>query len=322
MPYPTQMPGLDSLVNTFGDLNPMTYQRAAETYDLAKQYNQQNLLDQRQSYDQKQITNPLEAQKLQLENEGAGYNNESTRLRNQSAQRDWDVRPSVDIERAAKLSEFAKKMSDDEVASLKNHIETGLLSTDPKVKAQAQQQRLMYGDLVAEREKLKIQHGNKMGEIGAQQAGAQKLMQMQIDAGRFLKTPRGSAAAKTLEDQLPLIKDPIQRKALLEMLMALAESEGDSEKYSRYQTMAVANDRTAQTLVDVKSATQEGKPNIAGVAGVPAVARPQLPSTPSATPKAAPAKVHTITELKGMYPGKSDAEIKAAYKAKFGVEPK
>ena len=49
MPYPVQMPGMDSLMNTFGSYNPATYQMAQQTFDLSKAYNEQNLVDQRRT---------------------------------------------------------------------------------------------------------------------------------------------------------------------------------------------------------------------------------------------------------------------------------
>lgn len=308
--YPAQMPGLEGLVNTFGVYNPETYDKARQTFDLASQFNQQNLLDQRQAYEQKQRTNPLAVRQMELENEGRGFNNEATRLGNvkTTRQNEIDAGIPVEAERAARLSDFAKKMSDNDMSQLKNTIEKGLLSLDPNVRKQAQQQRLMYGDLVAERDKLKTQHGYEMAKIGAQGKNQKDVMQMQIDAGRFNRPGKGGSAAKSLEDLFPTIKDPIQRDGVLRMLIQKARLNKNVEEETFWTELQQANAVTAGYAGDIKTAGQAGKVNPAATTGLPEVPRPQLPpvnGTQSPTPAAVPqvGEVRKGYRFKGGNPG-------------------
>lgn len=72
-----------------------------------------------------------------------------------------------------------------------------------------------------------------------------------------------------------------------------------------------------QSKVDVTKLTGGAIPTINPdrTTGAPETGLPDRGSAPK------PNTAHSLTDLKKMYPGKSDAELKAAYKAKFGVEP-
>lgn len=325
MPFPTQMPGLDSLVQTFGVYNPETYDKARQTFDLASQFNQQNLLDQRQAYDQKQATNPLEIEKMKLENVGTGFSNEATRLGNVAKSRENTINEGIPIDTAvkAKMSGIVKQMSDDEITGLKNHAQKLALSTNPQERAQGLSIMTNLEDFVKEREKQKYETNRQLAVEGVKGQNAIELAKTQGALGRWDKKGGG----KTIQDlrtKLQVEGDPQKRDALIRGGLAQAQLEGDTGAAAYFQGLFDANAPALATANTVKTAPTAARPDLNNM-GVKTVAPPVVPPTvpvgnATTTPSAAPK--HSLADLKKMYPGKSDADLKAAYKAKFGVDLK
>jgi hypothetical protein len=147
-------------------------------------------------------------------------------------------------------------------------------------------------------------------------AAAQKLQQERLEAARSLKrwelenTP-AKADKNTLE----------QLAARYRNLAVEARQDGDAEGAAKYEAEAARVLEEKRVLLQAGARVgQEGKPDVATMANLPTVAQPQQPvATPAPNAVAVP---QTMAELKALYPGRSDAELKAAYKAKYGKDIK
>lgn len=159
----------------------------------------------------------------------------------------------------------------------------------------------------------------------------ERLQQQRLEAQLLMQRERSAAAErlKKMASEAGAKKDPTTLNGLAARFGQLAfeaQAEGDpkaAEYAAAQQTILEQMRLIASAGADARAATGI---NVPGVSGLPANA-PPAPMPPVVQPQAAPTKPaaqkpqHTLSQLKQMYPGKSDAEIKAAYKAKFGVEP-
>ncbi len=151
-------------------------------------------------------------------------------------------------------------------------------------------------------------------------AAAQKLQQERLEAARSLKRweleNKPAKADKNTMNQLA---------AKYRNLAVEARQDNDAEGAAMYEAEAarVLEEIRALSVAGVQ-AGQAGKPDVAAVANIPTVAQPTQPvATPAPNANAPAATVpQTMSELKAMYPGRSDAELKAAYKAKYGKDIK
>lgn len=149
---------------------------------------------------------------------------------------------------------------------------------------------------------------------------AEKIMGMQIDAGRFTKGNQFS-----IDVLVRKAKTPIEKAEILESAVAEAYAAGDLQTAQMYAARAQeARQRAAEDAAN-RAAAKPDAIDVPAVAGMPAAPRPAatapIATAPSNKPSGGTGQ-HSLSQLKSMYPGKSEAEIKAAYKAKFGVEPK
>lgn len=278
MPYPAQMPGLESLASTFGDLNPETYQKARQVFDLSSAYNQQNLLDQRQEYEQNQAMNPLKIRQRELENTGLEGTNQATNLANAKAARENEINSGIpmDLERSYRVSKYAREMSDAELQQLNNDIQKRALNGDPT----AQKQMLLYKDVIAEREKLKQQHTNRMEEIGSENASKERINASQLAAGRF--APRGGVN-KDFESYLKTLKNPRDQYGALLQAARTASQGGDYESARALKERA----DSLEPLVKAMLQTQP-KPGTANLDALEIGSNPSLEIDPDKAPSAAP----------------------------------
>lgn len=139
-------------------------------------------------------------------------------------------------------------------------------------------------------------------------------------ASRYATDQRANAAAAkakgvaTIQDQVRSGKMTAEKAAV--SLYGAAQFETDPETKQQYETMArqyeqfAMNQRNAmnQGKVDVGAATQLPTQTITPALGAPA-------QTPPAN-----APSHSLADVQKMYPGVPDAQLKQAYKAKFGVD--
>lgn len=154
-------------------------------------------------------------------------------------------------------------------------------------------------------------------QLQAQKAAAAlKLQQDRLEAARRLKrweleNKPAKADKNTLE----------QLAAKYRNLAVEARQDGDTKGAVMYEAEAARVLEEKRTLNQASARVgQEGKIDAPAVAGLPQVAQPQQPVATQPPGVAQPAVPKTLSDLKAMYPGRSDAELKAAYKAKFGKE--
>lgn len=127
---------------------------------------------------------------------------------------------------------------------------------------------------------------------------------------------RVAALAAKARQEMNTLKSPKDWEEYAVRKQLELQQEGDMEARSALAQQIQFAQQMAERL---KPAQQVIDPAASG--GMLTDARGPMPKPPSNKPSGDTAQ-HSLSQLKSMYPGKSDAEIKAAYKAKFGVEPK
>lgn len=322
--FPVQMPGLDSLVQTFGVYNPETYQKARQSYDLSSAYNQQNLVDQQQAYQQRERMNPLDVQAKQLGNEGSQYSNEATRLGNAklSRQNEIDAGVPIDMERQYRISDFARKLSDNDMKQLENQIQTDALSTDPQRRQRGLSQMQFFKDVVAERTKAREQHGYKMEEIGAQGANSERVARIGADSRESVAAARGAAKAKDTAGFLQILQEKYKRPdekygaLLAEAKRIELENPGDPQAIAQASTLrAMAAEIKNLAQVRAGSTPKAGTPDLDAL-NIRTNPTADIGPSSDAKPQAAPAGVPQVGEVrkgfkfKGGHPGDKNNWIK------------
>lgn len=303
MPYPVPMPGLQDIANTFGVYNPETYQKARQAYDLTSAYNQQNLQDQSQAYQQRERTNPLDVQAKELANVGAGYNNEATRLGNIGTARKNEIDQGVpiDLERQYRISKYAKEMSDNDMKQLENTIQTEALSLDPQRRDRALKQMQFFKDVVAERDKAQSQHGYRMAEIGAQGANAENVARIGAESRESVAATRATAKGNGSVDFLSTLRDKYKRPDEKYGALLVEAKRIESEN----PELAIAYRGMAEEIKNLATARLGATPK----AGTPDLDKLNIRANP--TPDIAPPgqqapAASPLARLQAQYPGTKD----------------
>lgn len=301
MPYPVQMPGMDSLMNTFGSYNPATYQMAQQTFDLSKAYNEQNLVDQRMATDQQAKMNPLLVDEKALSNETTRLNNTSTGIKNENSQRDLDVRKGVPMsdEIKAATSKLASQVSDEQMKMLGNKVQEMALSSDPNVRKQGLAMMQNFRSLVEEREKIRAHTAGQLQVVGAQGANARALEQQQFEHGKYNK----SGQVRDILTKLQTEGDPIKRDALIRGLYAQGQASQDDSMQATAQYLLQQNLPAYNNAIAVKAGANAGKPAMEPL-GIEPIPVPQGGgfATPGGAPAAAaPSGVPKAGEVRKGY---------------------
>lgn len=241
MPYPIQMPGMESLVNTFGDLNPESYNMARQSFNLANQYNQQNLIDQRMATERQAQMNPLEIEAKQLANQGAGLMNEGRVHDNWKAGRDNRIRQGIPegTEIQSQLSKIATQMSDDQLKQLESGVNAMALSPDPAIRQKGLAMRQNFAEFQKMREKAMLDNKNTMSEIGARGAETRRTDAARIDAEKAAgKYDKSGARRLSAEQLINSLKNPRDRYGALLDAAKAAELDGDMTAAMNYKARA------------------------------------------------------------------------------------
>lgn len=300
-------------MNTLSDLTKMGQVPIDMTLDgLAAVRRQEaadaiSLADSQRKYLQEMQMDPLRVKQQQTANDISLEQLASQRRGNREA--DF-VSP---VKMLSDYKGYLAKAGDDDIKLATQQAQQMAFSRDPAV---AERGRALLG---ATKEFLlqKQKDAADLDKVRQQGADQRQLMQMQIDAGRFDKAGK---YAMSLESRLRMAKNAKEKAEILEQGYQEAQAAGDGNLAAIYLMRAQeARQRAAED--EANRMAKPGQIDTPAVGGLPAIPPPTATAPiGGGNPQQAP-KAHSLVDLRKMYPGRSDADIKAAYKAKFGVEP-
>jgi hypothetical protein len=295
---------------------------AQNNYNLANQYNQQNLQTQQMENDRYQQMTPLMVRQQQLQNTGTDITNQTNQTKLDEANRDWQVRQGVPIdqETQAKISSIAAKMSEDQLAQYTAKLQGDALSTDPKIRSRALY--LMQGlqSFQLEKAKQAAETSRAIATVRAQGEEQRKLEDQEAAHGKYLKswnTP--------IDIKIRNAADPIQRETLIQGAISDSKLAGDQESVAKYTQMFNDNLPLANQARQVKGIAALGKLDMAGTTGMPGVQVPQgqpLPVPGVPQPQPAPQAVPSSQLIPGTQPTPNGVprpgEVRKGYRFKGG----
>lgn len=180
----------------------------------------------------------------------------------------------------SKMAEFAKNVSDSELAQAEAQIQQMMFSNDPKVAARGKEMFGMHREMVKMKEQERLRNDSAMALENARAGNARSLEQMRIDAGKYDKASQN----KTILQNLISTKN-YQQAAMTATVLAM-EAETPQE---RDQLLNLANQMKAADIAARQAAPQvrnEGQIDVGAVADLPT--RPAVPVTPFQVPGQAP----------------------------------
>ena len=206
--------------------------------------------------------------------------------------------------------------SDSELKQMENLGQRWAYSLNPEEREAGTQMLKMHKDFI----KLRETQAFSAGESAKQRAHQMALQKQAQDAmmARQQAIAKAKLDAKTDTDKMSMD----QRISHYSALAQRARASGDFELANEYYN-------EAQYLTQLKAAqrpdTTAGKPDVGAITGLPTTTPRPLPTPPIGQPPqqpAAPAAAPKMTlgQVKQMYPGKTDEQIRAAWKKKFGVD--
>ncbi len=195
------------------------------------------------------------------------------------------------------LSTMAADTSENEVKQMHASLEKDMLSPNPAVRDAAQKRYKVSGDMLKMYEDLRVKGENsaRVATIGAQ--SRTEVASMRPASGSGAAKPPATMEAQ-YNDYFRKSQDP------------------EATEAERAHSAQLA-DTIMKNIIAKGNAKAP-----AMVIGPTGTAVPNTTTTPGTivpTPTAGKPQ-HSLVQLKSMYPGKSETELKAAYKAKFGVD--
>lgn len=205
--------------------------------------------------------------------------------------------------------------SDSELKQMENLGQRWAYSLNPEEREAGTQMLKMHKDFIKLRETQAFSAGEsakqRAHQMALQKQAQDAMMARQQAIAKAKMDARGSDPGKMSTDQL--------RARFLAQAQA-AQAAGDYElanelyKEAQYITQLRAFERPDPMA---------GKPDMGAITGLPENAPKPPPTNPAQqgqpTPPAAAPKM-TLGQVKQMYPGKTDEQIRAAWKKKFGVD--
>ncbi len=136
------------------------------------------------------------------------------------------------------------------------------------------------------------------------------------NAGRYAKKDHVNNGISGIQAAVQAGKMTAEKAAVAFHGAAMFEPDPDLKQ--RYEALA---QQYEQFDMNRPRAGQAGKLDVGAMTGQPTTSVPSALGAPQPAPKPAQAG-HTLSDLRTAYPDKSEAELKAAYKRKFGVDPR
>lgn len=203
------LPKQEELNALYGSWNPGAYMRGFENQGLADQFrqqameaNQQGIQKTQQEYAQNELMNPLKVEQIRGTNVGQANTNIKSGLENERAQANQKSLISED------LRTHAMRMTEDDFKKADQHIESLLRSQNPQEQQLGLKLQSTLPTMLAEKRKndqamalQKEQSRSHLQGIGAQVQGQKDMEQMRIDAGKYVKVPKGDAQSMAIKFQ-------------------------------------------------------------------------------------------------------------------------
>lgn len=306
------------------EMNPMAYQQATDQLSLAKQFQAEKQkqaeaksLADMMANDQSSKLNPMLLEAQGQINAGRGMDNQTKGMELDRSKATHQQQLTLD------QREMARKLTDADFKEADQHIERMLRSGDQNQIQEAIKAQQYLPALLAEKRKHEREMEKTKYEQQQETGRSLERNQTTLEAARIGAQSRTDVAgmrgakdkgAVTIEERVQAGKmSPAQAAVAFH---GAAMTTDDPEKQQLYSRLAAQYETLAK---QIPAAANAGKIDTPAVANLPAM---QLPSAfgGGQPPPAANKPQHNLADLKAMYPGKSDAEIKAAYKRKFGVD--
>lgn len=322
------MPSVTDLQTMYGSWNPQAYLTAQDNAGLERQfreseYGRQQELTKQAGLDTafREQDDPNRVQERVLTNRQKTLSNVGLEQTNETK--------GMQLERDRAMQQFnlnadqrkaLMQVTDDELKQADQVIEQLRRSLNPEDQKRGQQLFEFTGAAralkQAQAEKMEMERYKQMQETGR----TVERNQTTIKAAEIGQAGQTTRAAMPRGGSVPKPPNTPIAQYLADLRQAYADNKIDEETYNRSVAQAVNAELAAKTAgrtggIELAIPPGGGSPQLAPKAPAPALA-PIGGGTP-ATPKP---PVTKLSELQKMYPGKSDAELRAAYKKKFGVD--
>lgn len=325
---PMNLPTLADLQDLYGAGSVTALDQAEQQQGLARQWAQGELSGQEQDVQAKTLKNVFDTQQnpqlleqRRLQNIGLGNDNVISGVTSRRAAANEGMQLSEDQRK------FALTATEQDLKQAELWAQGEMQSGDPQRMADAKRitdfttaaiaarQKHAY-DLALEAERTR----SHLSGIGMQTRTQKQINDDNIAAGKFAKNANNGIGV-SLVTQIQKMKVP-ERLGTLNGILQTGVNPATQEPLTEIERMFFQNmyDQDARTT-DARTAAQGqgvvlGAQPGGGVGLVPKVA-------PSVRGSGTPAQAdHTLSDLRAAYPGKTEAELKAAYKRKFGVDPR
>lgn len=318
-----ELPQYDQYEKWFGG-GPLATHYGMNQMDLAKQFQDQKLLQEGHTTRKQELANlfdeqnnPIRLQQGQLENEGLGLKNRGlgvdTRIKEATEGLQLDATQKGLIQKA--------KQSDLDMMEIQG--QQWAYSPDPKLRAQGEQLLRMHKDFVKLRDEQKF----RADEAAKGRSHDFALEDRRAANAKALVGVRAAAkesSVKGVQDVYAAVQSgkvsPDKAAAAFGAAALQAEAQGDAEQAAVYRNAAA---QMEQLSITTKPDMRAGKPDLggAGIATTPPRA-PTFTPGPAPTPKPTQAPIASFAEVQKQYPGVPADKLREAYKRKFGVDLK
>ncbi len=312
------------------EMNPGAFMEAQNQMGLARQFQDQKLLQERHTTRKQELANifdeqnnPIRLQQGQLENEGLGLKNRGlgvdTRIKEATEGLQLDATQKALIQKA--------KQSDLDMMEIQGQQWAYSQHPDPRVRererAQGEQLLRMHKDFIKLRDTQKFtadEAAKQRSHAFALEAQRAKNAQALVTSKAAAKASADSGVKNVFEAVQSGKVSPDKAAAAFGAAALQAEAQGDVEQASVYRNAAA---QMEQLSITTKPDMRAGKADLAG-AGI-ATTPPRAPTFtpgPAPVPKPAQAPTASFAEVQKQYPGVPADKLREAYKRKFGVDLK
>jgi len=204
----------------------------------------------------------------------------------------------------AEYKGFLAKASEADLTMAENKWRDMAMSDDPKVAALGKQGLATTKEFLMQR----VKDDADLARV--KQQGANQLAVANVNAA---SRERAASLAAEARKTLQTAKTPKDWEEYAVRMQQQLFAEGDPE----IRSVIAGQIQYAQQMAERLKPPQQQFPGLGTVDP-----RGNIPPPPAGNQPKPQQAQHSLTQLRSMYPGRSDAEIRAAYKARFGVEPK
>lgn len=245
-----------------------------------------------------QQADPMRLQQMSVANETSLQNLHQLKRNNREAD---ELSPHKVM---AEYKGYLQRAGEADIAMAEQKWREMAMSNDPKIADLGKRGLATTKDFIMQ----KMKDDADMARV--RQQGANQLAVANVGAASREKVAALAAAARREQAQLKTPKD-WQEYAVRQQMLLTQEDDAEARRALEQNILY------AQTMAErLRPPQQVMNPELTG--GMQVDPRGAVPTPPAAKPNAAQ---HSMSQLRSMYPGRSDAEIREAYKKRFGVEP-